>query len=222
MTERVWAEWRNRVAAEYRSAAMTAAVLHGAIAAGFPPELLHTALRIVRDELDHAELSHQCLTALGGPDAPIPLSAATLWPTAAADPLGDLVDRVVRDFCLGETFAVPLFDAMRRHATHPAVVPVVVRVLQDEAIHRQFGWDALDVLLSLDPARVRPRVQASVPALLAAFRDAYAPDGSADPLTDEERSAGLLDLDDYRRCFGETLRDDVVPRFARRGIVTGS
>ena len=61
-----------------------------------------------------------------------------------------LVDAVVASFCLGETFAVPLFNAMREHTTFPLAKRVLERVLRDEAIHRQFGWDALDALLEID------------------------------------------------------------------------
>ena len=66
MTPRVVEEWRRRVAAEYGSAGITAQVLTWGIQAGLPAPLLHTAARIVRDELDHAELSHGVVQALGG------------------------------------------------------------------------------------------------------------------------------------------------------------
>ncbi len=219
MTPRVHEEWRQRVAAEYRSAALTAQVLHWGIVAAFPEDLLHVALRIVHDELDHAALSHTCLVALGGGDAPVPMDVGTLSAPPTAGVLGGLVDSVLVNFCLGETFAVPLFDAMRRQATHPAVAPVILRVLQDEAIHRQFGWDALDELLERG-APVRDRIAAQLPGAIEGFRRAYAPDHDAPPLSPEERAAGLLDHADYRRVFTETLEGDVVPRLRKRGLPT--
>ena len=204
------------MAAEYRSAALTAQVLHWSVVAAFPEELLHTLLRVVRDELDHATLSHECLVALGGADVPIPLDAEALAETADGV-LGGLVDSVLKNFCLGETFAVPLFDAMRRGATHPAVRPVITRVLQDEAIHRQLGWDLLDELLLRGPG-VRDRVEQRLPGWLAAFREAYAPEADGEPLTDEERAAGLLDLSRYREVFWTTVRGDVARQLERRGL----
>jgi hypothetical protein len=218
VTPRVHAEWRNRVAAEYRSAALAAGVLRGAIVAGLPEDLLHTALRIVRDELDHASLSHGALVALGGDDTPVPLHVGDLAGPPTGDLLGDLVDSVVRDFCLGETFAVPLFHAMRQDARHPAVVPVLTRILADEAIHRQFGWDALDALLQRVPG-VRERLETQLPGWLGGVRAAYAESTAhAPPLSEDERGAGLLAPARYRELFWDTVRTDVARRFGARGI----
>lgn len=217
---RVLLEWRNRVAAEYRSAALTAELVHWMIQAGFPDALLDTGLRIVRDELDHARLSHACLEALAGEEEdPVPLDIARLrHPPSSEGLLARLVDGVGRSFCLGETFAVPLFDAMRRHTTHPAAQPVLARVLQDEAVHRAFGWEALDVLLDLDGPGVRGRLEARLPAWLQGFEAAYASQRAAPPLSPAERAMGLLDGADYAEVHDRCLREDIVPRFARRGV----
>jgi hypothetical protein len=142
---------------------------------------------------------------------------------------------VVRDFCLGETFAVPLFAAMRERARHPVVAPALVRILADEAIHRQFGWDALDALLAREGDgegdAVRRHVEARLGGWLDGVRDAYAPEppgapgppaapecGDAPPLTDAELDAGLLPLERYRAVFWDTVRGDLRRRFAARGI----
>ena len=53
-TPRLLAEWRNRVAADVYSAAITAQVVHWMIQVGLPGELISLGLRIVQDELDHA------------------------------------------------------------------------------------------------------------------------------------------------------------------------
>jgi hypothetical protein len=218
VTARIEAEWRNRVAAEYRSAALAASVLRSGIVAGWPEDLLHTALRIVRDELDHAALSHGVVVALGGEDAPVPLAVADLAGPPGGDLLGDLIDSVVRDFCLGETFAVPLFQVMRQGSRHPAVVPVLTRILADEAIHRQFGWDALDALIEQHGAPVCDRIGERLDRWLGGFRAAYAGTEDGDPLTKDEREAGLLAGAQYREVFWATARGDVARRFAARGI----
>lgn len=219
MTPRVHREWANRVAAEYRSAALAAQVLHWSLQAGIPEPLLNVALRIVRDELDHAALSHECLCALGGDAAPVPLDAAAMAAPGTPGILGGLVDSVVVNFCLGETFAVPLFDAMRRGTTHPAAAAALLRILRDEAAHRQFGWDLLDELLARVPG-VEGRVSGALPAALAGFRRAYAPeDDDAPPLSPEEIACGLLPVSAYRAVHDQALAEDVLPRFAKRGIV---
>lgn len=204
------------MAAEYASAGVAAQVLTWGIAAGLPVPLLHTATRIVRDELDHAALAHTCLVALGGADAPVDLSPERLAVPAVEGLLADLTRVVLRDFCLGETLAVPYFAEMRRAATHPAVNPVLDRVLADEAVHRAFGWDALDALLALDPG-VRPWSEARLPALLATFAG-YRDPPEAPPLTAAERACGLLDNAAYGELFARTWAEDIAPRFARRGI----
>ncbi|MEZ4237604.1 MAG: hypothetical protein R3F59_15940 [Myxococcota bacterium] len=71
----------------------------------------------------------------------------------------------MRDFCLGETPAVPLFRAMQARAAHPAVAPVLRRILADEAVHRAFGWEALDWLLEAQGRRgAGPRRRLARPA----------------------------------------------------------
>lgn len=216
---RVYGEWRNRVRAEYRSASITAGVLHRAIAVGFPRELLDMAQRIVGDELDHAELCQTCLIALGAPDEPATLDVAALQPVADPDGvLAGLTDSILQNFCLGETFAVPLFAAMREGTEHPAVEPVLTRVLRDETVHRQFGWDALDMLLLIDESGVRDRAQVRLPAMIAGFRRAYGEPPQAPLITIEERRMGLIPAEVYASVYASTLERTILPWFARRGI----
>ena len=216
---RVLAEWGQRVAAEYTSAAYASQALHRCIQIGLPDELLRIALRIVGDELDHAQLSHDCLTALGGADTPIPLDVQQLeFPTPAEGPMAALLDNIVRNFCLGETFAVPLFDAMRRTATHPAIQPVLTRIVRDEAVHRAFGWQVLDALLELDADGVRARVLATVPGYLSAFRRGYAFAPEHDDLSATELTMGLIPLATYATVHDRAVEQDILPRFAQRGM----
>lgn len=222
-TPRARLEWARRVQAEYRSAATTARVLHWMIQCGLPRPLLDRAQRIVTDELDHAELCHACLVALGGSADAVDLDVAELAPPSSPlGPLASLVDTVLHAFCLGETFAVPLFAAMRPHTTHPQAAEALQRILRDEAAHRAFGWDALDALLAIDGPGVRARVAQRLPGALRAFAIAYGevPDGP--PLTPAERAAGLLGGAAYRDAHDRALADDIGPRLVRRGIALPS
>lgn len=218
-TDRVRREWRNRVIAEYTSAAVTARVLHLSIVCGLERPLLDTASRIVRDELDHAALCDEARVAFGDTDAPLELDIGRLQPPPHPDgPLADLLHHVVRSFCLGETFAVPLFAAMREHTTHPDALSVLTRVLRDEAVHRAFGWDALDALLAMDPAGVASRVEAWLPSFVEGYRRAYRDVPATEPLTEDELACGLLSLDDYARIHDETLARVIGPRLVDRGL----
>lgn len=220
MTERVQLEWARRVAAEYRSAAVAAQALTWGIQVGLPPDLLTTATRIVTDELEHAALSHGCLSALGGEAVPVDLRAEQLEVPGLGGPFASLTSLIVHNFCLGETLAVPLFAAMRARATHPATRPALDRILLDEAVHRAFGWDTLDALLPLDPG-LPTWIAARLPTLLSNFEGYRAPPG-APPLSAAERACGLLDHEEYAEIFAATWREDIVPRFERRGIGVGA
>lgn len=216
MTGRVHEEWARRVAAEYRSAAIAAQVQTWAIQAGLPVEILHAAGRVVGDELDHAALSRDCLVALGGSEHAVELDAASLLVPTRTSLLASLAEAVARDFCLGETFAVPLFSAMRDEPLHPAVSTVLVRILADEARHRAFGWEALDALLAMEPA-LGPWLEQGFPVLLASFRG-YREPPEAPPLSAEERACGLLDHGRYAEIVERCLEEEVRPRLRRRGI----
>lgn len=221
MSGRAVAEWRNRVEAEYRSAAITARALHWMIQCGFPDEMLRTTIRVVGDELDHAHLSHDVVVAIGGGDEPLALEARTLDVPVAETPLASLTDVIVRSFCLGETFAVPLFAAMREGTTHPVARAALDRVLRDEAVHRQLGWDALDALLAIDAAGVRERTEARLPGWMAGFEAGYGTMRPSGPLTDEEIAVGLLPIERWVGIWRRTVVEDVGPRFGRRGIRIG-
>lgn len=218
--QRIHHEWRNRVVAEYTSAAITARVAHLAIACGLPRPTLDIALRIIADELDHAALSDEARVALGDEDTPLGLDIQRLQPAPSPDgPLADLLDHILTSFCLGETLAVPLFNAMRTGATHPAVMPVLTRVLRDEAVHRAFGWDTLDVLIALDPDGVRARAQQTLPSAYANYRRSYHDLPVQHEISSEEREAGLLSTGTYREVFRATVTEVIVPRLHARGIV---
>lgn len=214
-------EWAHRVAAEYTSAALAAQVLQWGIRFGLPRPLLDTAHRVVSDELDHAALSHACLVALGGGRDPVELDEGGLAAGAARpDPLVALVDTILESFCFGETLAVPLFGAMRATTTAPAAVAALDRILRDEAVHRAFGWQALDALLALDRDGVADRVAAQLPAVTARFHAAYGATPDGPPLTADERAFGLLEPAAYREIFARTVHGDIASRLSRRGLPT--
>lgn len=218
MSQRARAEWRARTVAEYHSAAITAQLVQWMIQVGLDPEVVRTGLRVVSDELAHAELSWAVVQALGddgSPDAPS-LAAMTLQTPAGMG--AALIDGVLRTLCYGETLAVPLFARMRKGATLPAARTALDRIVADEAVHSRFGWDALDGLLALD----RDGTLAYGNGLLAGIEDGVRasyvelPDHAA--LTDVEREAGLIAGEEYAAIVTRSLAETVRPRLARRGF----
>ncbi len=210
MSSTIASEWSRRVAAEYRSAALAAQLAHLGLQLGLPHERIRAALVVVADELDHAESSSQVVRSYGDLPPPALDPAQLAWP-AQPTPLTTLLALTLRAFCIGETLAVPLFQAMRRGTTDPQALAVITRVLTDEVRHRRLGWEVL-------APDAREAAQAMLPTMLADVERGYAfaPDGP-DP-TPEERAAGLLGTGEYHRIFWTTVRGPLAERFQARGI----
>ena len=211
----VRAEWQRRVIAEYRSAAVTHHLILWYIQIGASPDLIREGLRIVEQELGHAELSLEVLAAAGGtPPAPVDRRTLAL---VTGEPLELAVVRgTVELFCLGETVAVPLFRRMLRGTTEPVVRRALRKILADEAEHRRFGWDALEWLLGGIPG-AREVLQAELPAMLARVRASYGA-GVETALSDDARTWGLLAPAEYGEELEWATRRWYRPRFAALGL----
>jgi hypothetical protein len=222
VTERVRAEWRARIAAEYTSAAVTQNLVLWLIQAGAPPDLIDAGLVIVNDELVHSRMSHQVYVAAGG-TLPPALDREQLGLHRTSAPLEhDILRVAVRVFCLGETVAVPLFRHLRERCTEAVARAALDRILRDEVRHRDFGWDLLDWLCTTDPG-VPARVAPLVPGMFAELEASY---GTGNPtvaedsgeMTDDERAWGLAPPREYAAILTETIARDYRPRFAARGV----
>jgi hypothetical protein len=215
-------EWRARIAAEYTSAAITQHLVLWLIQAGAPPDLIDAGLAIVADELAHSRLSHEVYVAAGG-DRPPALDREQLGLARMHARLEDDILRVaVRVFCLGETVAVPLFRHLREPCTQPAAKAALDRILRDEVRHRDFGWDLLDWLLTIDDD-VPARVTAALPAMFDELERSYGARNTAiatddGAMSDADRAWGLAPPREYAEILARTLERDWIPRFAARDI----
>jgi hypothetical protein len=221
-SEAVRSEWGRRVTAEYRSAAITQHLTLWLIQIAASPDLIHDGLRIVKDELAHAEMSHRTLVAAGGQiTAAIPRESLGLR-RRESEPLEVSVARTcVEVFCLGETVAVPLFKVLREGCTVPAARRTLDRVLRDEVRHRDFGWALLGHLLELPAAvAVRELVERELPAMFGRIRQSYAPAGGEHlvDISDEDRSWGLMPVARYRQILERAVTRDYEPRFKAHGF----
>jgi len=220
---RVLGEWRARIVAEYGSAAITQQFVLWLIQAGAPPELLDAGLAIVSDELAHSRLSHEVYEAAGGAEPPA-IDQAALGLARRHDRLDDdLVAACLRVFCLGETVALPLFQRLRESCTEPLARGALDRILRDEVRHRDFGWDVLDWLVTLDGERVRARARAMLPPMFDELRASYGEGnatvaGDRGEMTDEERAWGLASPREYAEILARTMDREWRPRFSARAI----
>lgn len=193
----VQTEWARRVVAEYRSAASTADLVTWLIEVGADPDLIRDALRIVGDELTHAELSAGVLAAAGGAvTEPVARETLRLHRT---EPIELAMVRVcVEAFCIGETVAVPLFRRMLAGASVPLARSALRRIVADEARHRRFGWDLLDWCKQAPScsAAVSKVLSNELPAMLARVGRAYG-EGRAEDVPAEWRAWGLIAPREY-------------------------
>ena len=214
-------EWLRRVEAEYRSAAITQHLTLWLIQIGASPDLVRDGLRIVDDEMTHAELSHRTFVAAGGEGGPA-LERESLGLTRTADPLEHDVTRVaVETFCLGETVAVTLFKELRERCTVPVARRALDRILRDEVRHRDFGWTLLGWLFAQPFApSLRKLVDAELPIWFSRLRASYAPpaSGPEPDLSEAERTWGLMPAATYRSSVDKTFVRDWLPRFAELGV----
>lgn len=211
-------EWLRRVEAEFRSATITQHLTLWLMQMAAPFELLRMGLRTVDDELVHSELSHQVYESAGGREV-ANLSARRLGLTPPpGEVLGRSVARTcVETFCLGETVAVRLFGKLREGCDEPAARVALDRILTDEVRHREFGWTALEWLLSSPHESVtRELISTELARMFAEQRKAYAfaslNQGGA--RTTLQRRWGLMPPCMYARSLLDALERDYVPRFA--------
>jgi hypothetical protein len=220
-SEAVREEWLRRVEAEYRSAAIAQHLTLWLIQIGASPDLVRAGMRIAKDEITHAEMSHRVYRDAGGDGGPRLVRETLELARRVGDPLEHDVARVtVEIFCLGETVAVPLFKELRAPCTVPSARRTLDRVLRDEVRHRDFGWLTLGWLMEHPlAADLRAIVDAELPRWFARLRASYAPEGAKErPVSAAERAWGLMPLGLYRAAVVKTFARDWEPRFARQGI----
>lgn len=223
-TDRVRAEWRERIAAEYTSATITQHLVLWLMQIGAPPDLIDAGLVIVGDELVHSRMSHETYTAAGG-TAPPALDRGRLGLRSTQPSLElDVLRIALEVFCLGETVAVPLFKHLRAECTVEPARAALDRILRDEVRHRDFGWDLLDWLAMTPVAdaidgfvqRELPRMFAGLDASYGKSNTAVATDDGA--ITVAERAWGLAAPREYADILARTFAKEWEPRFAARDI----
>jgi len=221
-SDRTRLEWLRRVEAEYRSASITQHLTLWLIQIAASPDLIRDGLRIVDDELVHAEMSHVVYTAAGGTEPPqLDRNTLGLRRTGAELLEHDVLRAGVEIFCLGETVAVRLFKELRSECVAKDAKKALDRILVDEVRHRDFGWALLQWLSEtpLGPQLMK-LAQRELPAMFTRLRGAYAPYAARDEssIPDADRAWGLMPAGWYARVLEETLERDYTPRFAELGI----
>lgn len=223
-------EWLRRIEAEYRSGAHAQHLTLWLLQLAAPPELIEMGLRVVSDELKHAELSDAVYRAAGGQEAPSLQREMLALPPSHPQLELCVLKVAVEMFCLGETVAVRLFRRLRDEASVPVARTALDRILRDEVFHRDFGWAMLDWLLSTPLEETfRGWLGQELPHMLEKVRLGYggialdqhgaeALARMAAQLPVSTRAWGCMPLSAYVEAVEETLERDYLPRFAALGI----
>ncbi len=214
--------WVERMSAEHGSfPVFTGLALQLSEAgAGFDAEAV--MLRMAADEIRHAALCADVLTALGGdPSCVAPRAVAPLARHPGCSPMERALRNVIYTTCLSEMVAVARFVEALEHIESPYLRAMTRRLLADEVLHGQFGFHWLDAQRSWLAAN--PGVCDSTERWLRhalAVIELRLAGTSPRPwtLTDAERALGVPDPARAREVFHTTLEGAVLPGLERYGI----
>jgi hypothetical protein len=224
--ERARAMWLGRMEAEHRSASVFAALLGQLMAAGATIDMEGIVLRMAQDELRHAEVCAEAVTALGGEavrDVESPVAAIATHGRASAEECA--LRNVVYGCCLSETINAARFvdalDTMR----DPFLRDVTRQLLSDEALHAQFGYHYLTAWSPwLDE---HPEVRTTLARYLQyAFavleRDLSGRSVPDEALSADEIALGIPDPRRSREVFYATVEGAILPSLERFGVAARS
>jgi hypothetical protein len=120
---------------------------------------------------------------------------------------------VLRVFCLGEAFSLPMAQRAARDAKHPLVSAVMTRIAKDEAPHAGFGWTFFDWALDLVDEPTRDHLRRVVDEVAAAYERLFRSTG-----VEPEPTLGWLSPHDFNELGRPVLRDEVLAPLAARGL----
>lgn len=208
--------WAARTAAEYRSASVSAEMLHWCLCLGVAPALVARVHRLVDDELDHAELSRAVHVAAGGSPGDVTVDRGNLaLRIAPSEPLGRrALAAAFQEFAVHETLALECFKAMAKADLEPVVRRAVDRIVRDEARHRRLGWELVRALLALTGERAW--LESLAPAAIRGVLACYPADTAA-PSAGEARW-GLLSGAAYASAVASAIRGPINTQLARNGL----
>jgi hypothetical protein len=214
------ADWQNRAFTEFHSLTHFTQLATQVQRLGAPLDWSGAMLRMASDEARHADLCMRFTALLGGPET-VETAASELTRREQ----GRLVDVVRRDvlatFCIAETLSVRMFRRCLQVATVPLAKALVERILVDETLHADAGWE-LAALLMRD-APLAPTLPGElVEIIVAVAQQCHASRGPDWAMTEPEHDGsdnfGTLTTAGYARAFFAGMEEDVVPGLEAIGV----
>ncbi|NQZ33170.1 MAG: ferritin-like domain-containing protein [Oceanospirillaceae bacterium] len=210
--------WFNQAVAEYTSSARTVELCHWMQQLSISPDLIRDAIRIADDEMVHAQICFDVSQAVGCTKK-LPIESMRLHLEREFESHAkSLLLVIVQSYCFGETVAVPLFSAMRKSASEPAVITVFDRILEDEPRHAKFGWLTLAWCYENLP-QTKQWLPQIVPIALSRMRVAYQNHPPFAPaLSEQELAWGIFPRELYGDILEKTIQKTFNQRLVHYGI----
>lgn len=207
--------WTSAALNEHRTAAACGLTLRALVEANAPLDLIALASRFPLDELVHTELCARVAMELGGGSSlSLPRSGFGLAPDPSLGPIARALDIVVRCFCVGEAFSLPMLRATWHVQEQALPKAVFARIVRDEAAHGTFGYAFLDWALPALDARDRDIASATAQSAVDELVAMWPKRGSTRPRS----SLSWLDADAYVALAEDALEKNVLAPMRARGF----
>jgi hypothetical protein len=152
------AHWARLGQLEHASIAAFARFSLHLLSLGAPPELVDASTRAIADETAHTRLCFGLASAYAGRDiGPGPLDVSSSLEAAS---LGDIVDLVLREGCIGETRAALEALELADRAEDPVIRAAYARIAGDEQRHAELAFHFVRWALEQGAGVVRERIDA--------------------------------------------------------------
>jgi hypothetical protein len=216
-------EWTDAAMQEYTSAANLSLTLRALLRARVPLDLSGALAQFPLDEVAHAELCARVAGELGG-GTPIRYDPVQVFPLPddgeeSVDPIVAATERVVREFCVGESVSHELLKACSRAARQPLLREVLRQLVKDENRHAAFGWLFLDwaapQLDTRSQARVRRSARLAVTKIDRIIRSL---DSAPREVISPVGMIGAMGRDAYVACGRRAIEVGVLERLDRFGL----
>lgn len=219
--EKARAWWLAMMRTEYESESTFVEMAIQLRAINEPLDIQAVTLRMAQDELRHAAIAAQVITALGGEARIRPAPARRAQPHADCGPIESALRSIIFGCCVSETVNAARLAKGYGETSEPFIQEAFRLLLADERLHAQFGFYYLESRRAWLDAH--PEVRRNLSrylrfafASLERYMGAVPVD--ARPLTDAERAIGLPDLTTLSRTFQETVVNACIPGLERFGI----
>ncbi|MFO0724209.1 MAG: ferritin-like domain-containing protein [Myxococcota bacterium] len=219
--------WSERAWSEYAAVPAMAQTMLAIVRDRGSLDVLDTLAIIASDEVRHTEMSKNLADAFGGYVEEVPDNSG-YNPLLLAEPYDMAAPFwALSNGCVSETVSLEMMRARLPHTTHPAVRPILQRIMKDESMHARLSWLLAETIFPrLDPDQ-KEEIADYARELFAVMPRTFAtkelPPGerrSARKVRNAVAKAGLgaAPPDEEDAAFYHVRDDIILPRLRKLGI----